>query len=36
MVVLGGAMDHPQASAMLAKARSEGLPPDTFVRNFSE
>ena len=36
MVVLGGAMDRPQAIALLAKARREGLPQDTFVRNFSE
>jgi hypothetical protein len=36
MVILGGAMDHNQATAMLDKARSKGLPPDTYIRNFSE
>jgi eukaryotic-like serine/threonine-protein kinase len=36
MVILGGAMDHNQANAMLDKARKEGLPADTYVRNFSE
>jgi cell division septation protein DedD len=36
MVILGGAMDHSQANAMLDKARKEGLPADTYVRNFSE
>ena len=36
MVTLGGPMDHPQANAMLSKARSEGLPQDTYVRNFSQ
>ncbi len=36
MVTLGGAMDHNQANAMLDKARKEGLPADTYVRNFTE
>ena len=36
MVILGGAMDHSQANAMLDKARREGLPADTYVRNFSQ
>jgi hypothetical protein len=36
MVTLGGAMDHSQANAMLDKARREGLPADTYVRNFTE
>ena len=36
MVILGGPLDHPQATAMLKKARREGLPEDTFLRNFSE
>ena len=36
MVTLGGPMDHPQANAMLARARREGLPQDTYVRNFAE
>jgi hypothetical protein len=29
-------MDHSQANAMLDKARREGLPADTYVRNFSQ
>jgi hypothetical protein len=36
MVVVGGAMDHSQATQMLDKARREGLPADTYIRNFSE
>jgi len=36
MVTLGGAMDHNQANAMLEKARREGLPADTYVRNFTQ
>lgn len=36
MVTLGGSMDRPGALAMLAKARREGLPQDTYVRNFSQ
>ncbi len=36
MVVVGGAMDHSQAIQMLDKARREGLPADTYIRNFSE
>jgi eukaryotic-like serine/threonine-protein kinase len=36
LVVLGGAMDRQQASAMRDKARSEGLADDTYVQNFSE
>ena len=36
MVTLGGAMDHNQANAMLEKAHREGLPADTYVRNFTQ
>ena len=36
MVVVGGAMDRSQATQMLDKARREGLPADTYIRNFSE
>ena len=36
MVTLGGAMDHNQANAMLDKAHREGLPADTYVRNFTQ
>ena len=36
MVVVGGAMDHAQAKQMLDKALREGLPADTYIRNFSE
>jgi eukaryotic-like serine/threonine-protein kinase len=36
MVVLGGAMDRSHAISMLDKARSKGVPPDTYIRNFSE
>jgi eukaryotic-like serine/threonine-protein kinase len=36
MVVVGGAMDHTHATQMLDKARNEGLPQDTYIRNFTE
>jgi hypothetical protein len=36
LVVVGGAMDHSQATQMLDKARRDGLPADTYIRNFSE
>jgi eukaryotic-like serine/threonine-protein kinase len=36
MVVVGGAMDHSHAAQMLDKARREGLPQDTYIRNFTE
>jgi hypothetical protein len=36
MVVVGGAMDHTHATQMLDKARREGLPQDTYIRNFTE
>jgi hypothetical protein len=36
LISLGGAMTHDEAVRMLGKARSMGLPADTFVRNFSE
>ncbi len=36
LVSLGGGMSHEDALKMLDKARSMGLPADTFVRNFSE
>ena len=36
LISLGGPMTHEEALKMLDKARSMGLPADTFVRNFSE
>ena len=35
-VILGGDMDRDQALNMLDKARSMGMPADTYVQNFSE
>ena len=36
LVTIGGAMDHDQAVKMQDKAVRLGLPPDTYVQNFSE
>jgi hypothetical protein len=36
LVTLGGAMDRKQAFRMLDKARRIGLPPDSYVKNFSQ
>ncbi len=36
LVVLGGAMDRQQAFEMRAKALRDGMPADTFARNFSQ
>jgi hypothetical protein len=36
LVVLGGAMDRQQSFEMRAKALRDGMPGDTFARNFSE
>jgi hypothetical protein len=36
LVVLGGAMDRQQALEMRDKALRDGMPPDTFARNFAE
>ena len=36
MVTLGGRMDRSQALALLEKAKREGLPADTYVRNFTQ
>jgi hypothetical protein len=36
LVVLGGAMDRQQSFEMRAKALRDGMPADTFARNFSE
>jgi eukaryotic-like serine/threonine-protein kinase len=36
LISLGGAMTHEEALKMKDKAASMGLPPDTFVQNFSE
>jgi eukaryotic-like serine/threonine-protein kinase len=36
LVVLGGAMDRQQSFEMRAKALKDGMPADTFARNFSE
>jgi len=35
-VILGGDMDRDQALKMLDKARSMGMPADTYVQNFAE
>ena len=35
-IILGGNMDRDQATKMLDKAHSMGLPADTYVQNFSE
>jgi hypothetical protein len=32
----GGDMDHDEAVKMLDKARSMGLPDDTYIQNFAE
>ena len=36
LVVLGGAMDRQQSFEMRAKALRDGMPADTFARNFSQ
>jgi eukaryotic-like serine/threonine-protein kinase len=36
LVVVGGAMDREQSSEMRAKALRDGMPGDTYARNFSE
>jgi eukaryotic-like serine/threonine-protein kinase len=36
LVIVGGAMDRRQAFEMRAKALRDGMPEDTFARNFSE
>jgi eukaryotic-like serine/threonine-protein kinase len=36
LVTLGGAMDREDAMKMRDKARSLGLPPDTYAQNFSK
>jgi hypothetical protein len=36
LVVLGGAMDRQESFEMRAKALRDGMPADTFARNFSE
>lgn len=35
LVTLGGPMDHERALGLQRKARSQGLPRDTYVRNFA-
>jgi len=35
LVVLGGVMDHDQASKTESKAKHDGLPEDIYVQNFS-
>jgi eukaryotic-like serine/threonine-protein kinase len=35
-VILGGDMDRDQATKMLDKAHSMGMPADTYIQNFSE
>lgn len=36
LIVLGGAMDHDEASKMEGKAKRDGLPEDTYIQNFSQ
>jgi hypothetical protein len=36
LIVLGGAMDHDEASKMEGKAKHDGLPEDTYIQNFSQ
>ena len=36
LVALGGRMDRLEAARVLQKARSRGLPRDTFMLNFSD
>jgi hypothetical protein len=36
LVILGGAMDRQQSSEMREKALRDGMPRDTYARNFSE
>ncbi len=36
LVVVGGAMDRQQSFEMRAKALRDGMPGDTFARNFSQ
>jgi hypothetical protein len=35
LVVLGGAMSREQAEELRRKARSSGLPHDTYIQNYS-
>jgi hypothetical protein len=36
LVVVGGAMDRQQSFEMRAKALRDGMPGDTYARNFSK
>jgi hypothetical protein len=36
LVALGKTMDHDEAARLQRKARSLGLPRDTYVQNYSE
>jgi hypothetical protein len=36
LVIVGGAMDRQQSFEMRAKALRDGMPADTYARNFSQ